>query len=143
MQRASVRQSHHADEACLQSGYSNRGKIRAGSWRICQTYTLKVADASGVDWSSKIKWPIIDSKSKGKAFLHFIFKLSSARELITSRDNGPTLISKFELRLQGSYQTDWKDILDATDPNDERNIKFYEEQVQNMLSDIFAKDEWS
>jgi hypothetical protein len=70
-------------------------------------HTLKVADASGVDWSSKIKWPIIHFESKGKAFLHFIFKLSSARELMTWDEDGKNLISKFELRFQGSYQTGW------------------------------------
>jgi hypothetical protein len=27
--------------------------------------------------------------------------------------------------------------------HDARNVEYFEEQVQNMLSDIFAEDEWS
>jgi L-asparaginase/Glu-tRNA(Gln) amidotransferase subunit D len=58
-------------------------------------------------------------------------------------DNGPALISRFELHLQGSYQTDWQEILDTTGPDNNCNINFFEEQVQNMFSNIFTKDEWS
>ncbi len=54
------------------------------------------------------------------------------------------LLSKCcELHLQGSYQIDWQEILDATDPNDDWNVEYFKEQVQNMLSNIFAEDEWS
>jgi hypothetical protein len=60
-----------------------------------------------------------------------------------SWDNGVTLISKFELHLQGSFQTGWQEIIDATNPDGDRNVDFFKEQVQNMLSNIFAEDEWS
>ncbi len=54
---------------------------------------------------------------------------------MTPWDNsGPSaLISKFELHLQqGSYQTTWQEILDATDPNDDRDVELFEEQAQNI-----------
>jgi hypothetical protein len=60
-----------------------------------------------------------------------------------SWNDGPTLLSKFSLHLQGSYQMDWQKILHATDPNEQCYIDFFKEHVQNMLSTIFAKGEWS
>jgi hypothetical protein len=58
-------------------------------------------------------------------------------------DDGLTLISKFELHLQGSFQLDWQEILDSTDPNDDRNVAHFEVQVQNLLTNIFAKGKWT
>jgi hypothetical protein len=109
-------------------------------------HALKVTDAAdGVEEQAiytETRIPIIDSEAKGENVLHFIYKFSQARELM-SWNYWATLISKFELHLQGSYQIDWQEILDATDPNDERNGEYFEEQVQNMLSNIFAKEKRS
>jgi hypothetical protein len=60
-----------------------------------------------------------------------------------SWDDGPMLISKFELHLQGSFQLNWQEILDSTDPDDDCNVAYFQEQVQNLLTDIFAEDEWT
>jgi hypothetical protein len=60
-----------------------------------------------------------------------------------SWDDGPTLISKFKLHLQGSFQLNWQEILDSTDPNDHRNVAYFEEQVQTLLTYIFAEDKWT
>jgi hypothetical protein len=48
--------------------------------------------------------------------------------------NGAILISKFELLLQGTYQVNWYEILDATNPNNYHDANFFEEQVQVLLS---------
>jgi hypothetical protein len=58
-------------------------------------------------------------------------------------DEVATLLSYVKLCLQGSYQTNWQDILDATNPNDDCNVNFFEEKVKKMLSDIFTEDECS
>jgi hypothetical protein len=50
---------------------------------------------------------------------------------------------KFELHLQGSFQDDWQEIFKATGPSEDCDAKYFNKQVQNLLSNIFAKDEWS
>jgi hypothetical protein len=57
--------------------------------------------------------------------------------------DGATLLSNFQLHLQGSYQTDWNELLEATDPNKDCHANYFDEQVQNFLYDILAEDEWS
>ncbi len=57
--------------------------------------------------------------------------------------DGATLLSKFELHLHGSYQDDWRSILAASNPNDDRDAAYFDEQDKNFLDDIFAEDEWS
>jgi hypothetical protein len=37
---------------------------------------------------------------------------------------------------------DWQEILEATNPNNDYNIEFFEEQFESMFSNIFAADEW-
>jgi hypothetical protein len=95
-----------------------------------------------VEQSTETRVRVVTSKSKGKKFLNFIPKFSKAQELM-SWDNGTTLISKFELHLQGSFQLNWQEILNLTDPNDNCNVAYFEEQVQNSLNDIFAEDKWT
>jgi hypothetical protein len=48
-----------------------------------------------------------------------------------------------QLCLRGTYQTNWQKILDAADLNDDCNVNFFEDKVENMLSDIFTEDECS
>ena len=105
-------------------------------------HTLKRTDYLGVTRSTETTVPIVDSETKGEAFLHFLYKFSRTRELM-HWINGATLLSKFELHLQGSYQDDWSEILEASDPNDDRDANFFDEKVQDFLSDIFAEDDWS
>jgi hypothetical protein len=57
--------------------------------------------------------------------------------------DGATPLSKFEYHLHGSYQNDWREILAASNPNDDRNANYFDKQVKNFLNDIFAEDEWS
>jgi hypothetical protein len=84
----------------------------------------------------------IRSKGRSFAFLHFLYKFSQTQELMPWID-GAMLLSKFELYLQGTYEVDRYESLDATDSNEDRDAKFFEEQAQNLLSDRFTKDEWS
>jgi hypothetical protein len=88
-------------------------------------HSLKVTDDQGVERSTKTRVPIVNSESKGKEFLHFIHKFSRARKLMSWDDGPTTLISKFELHLQGSFQLDWQEILNLTDPNDDRNVEYF------------------
>jgi hypothetical protein len=105
-------------------------------------HTLKVADDEGIEWSAETRVPVVNPDAKGEAFLHFISRFTRARQLMSWND-GPTLLSKFELHLQGSYQIDWQEIIESTDPGEPRDVAFFEEQVQNLLTDIFAEDEWT
>jgi hypothetical protein len=84
----------------------------------------------------------VDSEAKEKAFLHFLYKFSRAQELMFW-NVGATLLSKFDLHLQGSYQVNWHKMLDATEPNNNRDANFFNKQVQNLPSNIFAEDKWS
>jgi hypothetical protein len=79
---------------------------------------------------------------KEEEFFLFLYKFSRAQELMQWIDRA-TLLSKFQLHLQGSYQNDWHNILEATDPNEDCDANYFDEQVQNFLFDIFAEDEWS
>jgi hypothetical protein len=100
-------------------------------------------DANRAKQSTETRVLIIKSAAKGEAFLHFIYKLLQVQELMTWND-GSTPLSKFKLHLrQGCYQIYWQEIFDVTDPNDDRNMKFFTEQVQNILRDVVAKDKWS
>jgi hypothetical protein len=101
-------------------------------------HTLKVTDDDGIERSTETRVPIVGSEAKREALLHFITKFTRARQLMSWND-GPTLLSKIEMHLQGSYQTDWQEIIDSTDPADDRTVEFFEEQVQNMLTDISQK----
>jgi hypothetical protein len=105
-------------------------------------HSLKITDAQGITRTTQTKVPIVDSKAKEEAFLHFLYQFSCTPELMNWID-GATLLSKFELHLHGSYQDDWRSILAASDPNDDRDAAYSDEQVKNFLDDIFAEDEWS
>jgi hypothetical protein len=105
-------------------------------------HTLKHTDDQGIRQCMETTVPIINSKVKEEAFLHFLHKLSRTQELMQWID-GATLLSKFQLHLQGSYQTDWNELLEATDPNEDRDVNYFDEQVQNFLYNLFAEDEWS
>jgi hypothetical protein len=56
--------------------------------------------------------------------------------------DGAMLLSKFEYHLHGSYQNYWREILTATDPNEDCDANYFNEQVKSFLDDIFAQDEW-
>jgi hypothetical protein len=76
-------------------------------------------DGQGVAGSTETSVPIVNSKAKEEAFLYFLYKFTCAPELMQWIDRR-TFLSKFELHLQGSYQNDWNDLLDAIDPNEDR-----------------------
>jgi hypothetical protein len=96
-------------------------------------YTLKRTDDQGVNTIYGDFSPtIVNSEAKEEAFLHFLYKFSRTRELMQWIDKA-TLLSKFQLHLQGCYQTDWNNILEA-------DANYFEEQVQNFLFDIFAEN---
>jgi hypothetical protein len=107
-------------------------------------HALKRTDDQGITRSIETSTvPIVNSEVKEEAFLHFLYKFSRTQELMHWID-GATFLSKFQLHLQGSYQTDWNEILEATDPNEDRDANyFFDEQVKNFLNNIFAQDEWS
>jgi hypothetical protein len=95
-----------------------------------------VTDANGVERSTETRGLIINSKAKEEAVLIFIYKFLRAREQVSWND-GSMHLFKFELHLQqGLYQIDWKEILGATNPHNDCNVEFFEEQVQNMLSNL-------
>jgi hypothetical protein len=105
-------------------------------------HMLKRMDDQGITRSTETTVPVVNSATKGEEFLLFLYKFSHARELMQWIDRA-TLLSKFVLHLQGSYQNDWNDILEATDPNEDRDAKYFDEQVQNFLYNNFVEDEWS
>jgi hypothetical protein len=52
-------------------------------------------------------------------------------------------LEQFELYVQGSYQNVLQEILTAANISRDRNANYFKEQVQNLLSNIFPKEEWS
>ncbi len=45
--------------------------------------------------------------------------------------DGARLLSKFEYGLHRSYQDDWREILAVTNPNEDCDANYYDEQVKN------------
>jgi hypothetical protein len=105
-------------------------------------HLLEVTDAQGITRCAETKVLIVNSKAKEEAFLHFLYQFSCTPELMNWID-GATLLSKFKHHLHGSYQNNWREILAASDPNDNRDANYFEEQVENILYNIFTEDEWS
>jgi hypothetical protein len=73
------------------------------------------------------------SKAEEEFFLHSLHKFLHTGELM-KWINGATIISKFEYHLQGSYQNDWREIVGATDPNEDCDANYFDKQVKNFLS---------
>jgi hypothetical protein len=98
-------------------------------------HLLEVTDAQGITRCMEAKVPIVNSEAKEEAFLHFLYQFFCTQELM-EWINGATLLSKFEHQLHGSYQDNWREILSASDPNDDRDANYFDEQVENFLGNM-------
>jgi hypothetical protein len=102
-------------------------------------HLLRVTDTQGITQCTKSKVLIVNSEVKEEAFFHFLSQFLHTRELM-NWIHGATLLSNFEHHLHGSYQDNWRDILAASDPNDNHNANYFDEQVKNFLDNSFAPD---
>jgi hypothetical protein len=68
--------------------------------------------------------PIVNSEAKEEAFLHFLYKFLRTQEL-TNWIAGATIFSRFEYCLQGFYQDDRREILAATNSNEDCNANYF------------------
>jgi hypothetical protein len=104
-------------------------------------HSLRVRNDDGREEITKKKVPIVNDNSSDEDFLIMIYKFKRAAQAL-GWDTGELLLSKFEMSLEGAFQQSWTDILEEANPDAERDVPFFEEQLSNLIADRFDDEEW-
>jgi hypothetical protein len=103
--------------------------------------------AAGDEEYTKVRVPIIDSGASDEELLYFVTRFNRA-VVIMGWNHGNSCLQNFERHLQGSFLSDWTQVVDAADDAavvqpPVHDMVFYTDAVGNFMADLFDKADWT
>jgi hypothetical protein len=110
-------------------------------------HSKKTVHAAGDEEYTEVWVPIIDSGASDEELLYFVTRFNRA-VVIMGWNHGNRCLQNFERHLQGSFFSDWTQVVDAADDAavDQppvHDMLFYTDAVGNFMADLFDEADWT
>jgi hypothetical protein len=107
----------------------------------------KTTIAAGIEEYTKVRVPIIDYGASDEELLYFVMQFFRA-VAIMEWNNGSCCLHNFERHLQGSYLSDWTQVVAAaTDAAPAQppvhSMDFLTDTVGNFMANLFDEADWT
>jgi hypothetical protein len=110
-------------------------------------HSKKTVIVIGDEEYTEVWVPIIDSGASDEELLYFVTQFNHAVTIMGWND-GNRCLQNFERHLQGSFLSDWTQVVKAADDAvvvqpPVHNMVFFTDAVGNLMADMFEEADWT